>query len=50
MEHLGVVRHVESHFGPFADSVILMQNWCTICTERTIGSEIVLDTRNRTPR
>ena len=95
MEHLGVVRHVESHFGPFADSVILMQNrctvspnvplarksfrtqtmelrddgvmWnlvsvhleivlvsvqdrCTVCAKRTIGSEIILDAPNGIPR
>ena len=23
--------------------LILMQDWCTVCVERTIGSEIVLD-------
>jgi hypothetical protein len=30
--------------------LILMQDRCTICTERTIGSEIVLDEPNGTPR
>jgi hypothetical protein len=30
--------------------VILMQDMCTICTERTIGSEIILDAPDGTPR
>jgi hypothetical protein len=28
----------------------LMQDWCTICVERTVGSEIVLAAPDRTPR
>jgi hypothetical protein len=28
----------------------LMRDWCTICVERTIGSEIVLDALDGTPR
>ena len=50
MVHLGDVGQVEARFGPFGDSVILVQDRCTVCTERTIGSEIVLDARNGTPR
>ena len=30
--------------------LILMQDWCTVCVERTIGSEIVLDAPDGTPR
>ena len=44
------VGHVESCFGPFGDSVILMQDRYTVCTEDTIGSEIILDAPNGTSR
>ena len=37
---------VIAHFGPFGDSVILTQDRCTVCTVRTIGSEICLDAPN----
>ena len=47
---LGVVGQVEAHFGPFGDSVILMQDRYTVCTEHTIGSEIILDAPDGTPR
>jgi uncharacterized membrane protein len=30
--------------------LILMQDKCTVCTEHTIGSEIVLDPPDETPR
>jgi hypothetical protein len=30
--------------------LILTQDTCTVCTEHTIGSEIVLDALNETPR
>jgi hypothetical protein len=30
--------------------LIIMQDRCTVCKERTIGSEIVLDAPNGTPR
>ena len=30
--------------------LILMQDRCTVCAERTIGSEIVLDAADETPR
>ena len=50
MEHLDVVRRVESRFGPFEDSVLLMQDRCMVCTERTIGSKIILHARNGTAR
>ena len=47
---LGDMGQIEAHFGPFGDIVILMQDTCTVCTERNIGSEIILDARNGTPR
>jgi hypothetical protein len=59
MELLGDVGHVESHFGSFRDSVtigpfeivvILIQDWCTVCAERTTGSKIILDASDRTAR
>ena len=30
--------------------LILMQDWCMVCIERTIGSEIVLEAPDETPR
>jgi hypothetical protein len=30
--------------------LILTQDGCTVCTKHTIGSEIILDTTNGTPR
>ena len=50
MELLGDVGLVESRFGPFGDSVGVGANPCTVCAKRTIGSEIVLDAPDGTPR
>jgi hypothetical protein len=47
---LGDEALVDDHLSLFGDSANLMQNWCTICVERTIGSKIILDTPDRTPR
>ena len=47
---LGDEAQVVARFGPFGDSVILMQDRCTVCTEDTIGSEIILDAANDTSR
>jgi hypothetical protein len=30
--------------------LLLMQDWCTVCVERTVGSEIVLEATDGTPR
>jgi hypothetical protein len=30
--------------------LVLVQYWCTVCTECTIGLEIVMDTPDGTPR
>ena len=46
---LGDEAHVEACFGPFGDSANLHIDNCTVCTERTIGSEIVLDAPVGTP-
>ena len=50
MVHLGDEAQVVAHFSPFGDSVILMQDRCTVCIEHTMGSEIVLDAPDGTPR
>ena len=42
--------HMVARFGPFGDCVILTEDRCTVCTERTIGSEIILDAPDDTPR
>ena len=43
MELQADVGQVESHFFPFGDILVSMQDWCVVCARRTIGSEIVLD-------
>ena len=30
--------------------LVLVQDWCTVCAERTIGSKIILDAPDGTPR
>ena len=39
-----------ARFGPFGDSANLAQDGCMVCAERTIGSEINLDTPDGAPR
>ena len=46
MVHIGYEAQVVPRFSPFGDSVILTHDRCMVCTERTIGSEIILDARN----
>jgi hypothetical protein len=29
--------------------LLLMQDWCTVCVDRTVGSEIVLEATDGTP-
>ena len=48
MVYLGDEAQVVARFSPFGDDVIFMQDRCTVCTERTIGSEIILDAPNGT--
>ena len=50
MELLGDVGHVESHSVRLEMVFVLVQDWCAVCAERTIGSEIVLDALDGTPR
>jgi hypothetical protein len=50
MELLSDVGHVESCFSSFGDSVTISEDRCMVCTKCTIGSEIVLDTTDGTPR
>jgi hypothetical protein len=50
MELLGDMGHLKSHFSLFGDGVSVRQDRCTACAKRTIGSEIVLDAPDGTPR
>jgi hypothetical protein len=50
MELLGDMGHVESRFNPFRESVSVGARKCTVCTDRTTGSEIVLDEPDGTNR
>jgi hypothetical protein len=50
MELLGDVGHVESCFVLFGCSVTLAQDGCIACTKSTVGSEIILNAPNGTPR
>ena len=50
MELLGDVGHVESRSVRFEMVLVLVQDRCTVCTERTIGSKIISDTPDGTPR
>ena len=47
---LGDEAQLEGSFAPFGDSANLTQDRCTVCAERTIGSEIILDAPDGTPR
>jgi rRNA processing protein Gar1 len=50
MELLGDVGHVESCFGTLGTVFVLVQDRCTVYAKRTIGSEIILDRPDGTPR
>ena len=41
MELLGDVGHVESHLVCLEMVLVLVQDRCTVCAKRTIGSDIV---------
>ena len=49
MELLGDVGHVESHSVCLEMVFVLVQDRCTVYTENTIGSEIVLDAPDHSP-
>ena len=51
IELLGDMGHVESCFGPFGGYVsVSVLDRCMVCAKRTIGSEIILDAPDGTPR
>ena len=50
MVPLGDEAQVEAHFGLSGIVLILMQDRCTFCVERSIGLEIVLYAPDGTPR
>ena len=50
MELLGDVGHVESHSVRLEMVLVLVQDWCTVCAKHTIGSDIILDAPDGTPR
>ena len=50
IELLGDVGNVESRLVRLEMVSVLVQDSCVVCTERTIGSKIVLDALDRTPR
>ena len=50
MELLGDVGHLESRSVRLEMALVLVQDRCTVCAERTIGSDIVLDAPDGTPR
>ena len=46
----GDEAQVEARFGLSDIELILTQDRCTVCVERTIGLDIVLDAPDGTPR
>ena len=50
MVPLGDEAQVEARFGLSDIVLILTQDRCTVCAERTIVSDIVLDAPDGTPR
>jgi hypothetical protein len=50
MELLGDMGLLESCFVRLEMVLVLVQDRCTVCAKYTIGSEIVLDTPDCTPR
>jgi hypothetical protein len=47
---LGDIGHVESHFNSFGDYGSVGADRCTVCAKCTIGTEIILDASDGTPR
>ena len=50
MVPLGDEAEVEARFGLSDIVLMLTQDRCTFCVKRTIGSEIILDAPDGTPR
>ena len=49
MELQGDVDHVESRSVRLEMVLVLVQDKCTVCAKRTVGSDIVLDAPDGTP-
>jgi hypothetical protein len=49
MELLGAMGHVESRFDPFG-VLVSMQDRCMVCAKLIVGSKIILDAPDGTPR
>jgi hypothetical protein len=50
MQLPGDEAQVDARFGPLEIVLILTQYSCMVCAERTIGSKIILDAPDGTPR
>jgi hypothetical protein len=50
MELLGDMGHLESCFGCLETMLVSVRDRCTICAKLTIGSKIILDAIDGTPR
>jgi hypothetical protein len=50
MVHLGDEAQVEGLSIRLEIVLILMQDWCSVCSEPTIRSKIILDAPNGSPR
>ena len=50
MELLVDMGHVESRSVRLEIVLVLVQDRCTVCTKHTIGSDIILDAPDGTPR
>ena len=50
IELLGDVGQVESRSVRLEMLLVLVQDRCTVCAKRTIGSDIILDAPDGTPR
>jgi hypothetical protein len=46
---LGDEAQVDAWFGRFEIVLLLMQDWCMVCVEHTVGLEIVLEAPDGTP-
>ena len=50
MELLGDMGHVESRAVRLEMVFVLVQERCTVCAEHTVGTKIILDAPDGTPR
>ena len=50
MVPLGDEVQLEARFGLMDIVLVLTQDRCTVCVERTIGSDIILDAPDGSPR